>query len=149
MHYFNATACQQVRNYCISRMLTEIQQTIRNSDMAMNSPGTVRNAKKQPFCGLLHSNPAVVGRKSGSPENTNDDICTITANLRCPVQESGSAICRGKTVRKSGYIHSAESPDPVRIQFTSARKIKKRTITGALFLLRQMLSPSAYQTGNS
>jgi hypothetical protein len=28
------------------------------------------------FCGLLHSDPAVVGRKSGSPKMADADICT-------------------------------------------------------------------------
>ncbi|WP_339938830.1 hypothetical protein, partial [Undibacterium luofuense] len=37
-------------------------------------PEIVRNCLK---CGLLHSDPAVVGRKSGSPKSAHADICTI------------------------------------------------------------------------
>ncbi|MBR7781075.1 hypothetical protein [Undibacterium luofuense] len=88
LHYFNATACQLSKE-----MLYQ-----SHADRRYNKPsepaiwrwkaiGTVRNAKKQPFCGLLHSNPAVVGRKSGSPKNTNDDICTIKADFGRPAQE--------------------------------------------------------------
>jgi hypothetical protein len=29
------------------------------------------------ICGFLHSDPAVVGRKSGSHQNANADSCTI------------------------------------------------------------------------
>lgn len=36
-----------------------------------------RNCKKCLKCGLWHSDPAVVVRKSGSPESAYADICTI------------------------------------------------------------------------
>ncbi|WP_229793052.1 hypothetical protein [Undibacterium squillarum] len=43
----------------------------------------LKNICKLPFsrqkhfkCGVQHSDPALAGRKSGSPKNENDDICT-------------------------------------------------------------------------
>jgi hypothetical protein len=33
--------------------------------------------QKQPKCGVLHSDPVVVGRKSGPPKITHADICSI------------------------------------------------------------------------
>ncbi|WP_374517811.1 hypothetical protein [Undibacterium squillarum] len=35
------------------------------------------NRQKHPKCGVQHSDPAVVGRKSGCPEIENDDNCTV------------------------------------------------------------------------
>jgi hypothetical protein len=36
----------------------------------------LRRACFKPECGVQHSDPAVVGRKSGSPEIVNADFCT-------------------------------------------------------------------------
>jgi hypothetical protein len=51
-------------------------------------------AKKCLKCGFWHSDPAVVGRKSGSPESAHADICIIIMpdkEKRCAPQ--GQAAC--------------------------------------------------------
>ena len=47
------------------------------------------NAGKCPKCRFQHGDPAVVGRKSGSPESVNDDFCMIVASL--PQKTGGAA----------------------------------------------------------
>ena len=39
--------------------------------------GAPKNARNYPKCGVQHSTLAVVGRKSGRPEKTNADNCTV------------------------------------------------------------------------
>jgi hypothetical protein len=50
-------------------------------------------------CGVQHSNPAVVGRKSGLPKMRDDDICTITTSGQ-PLSDMGAQEC-----------HSYSSPE--------------------------------------
>ena len=42
------------------------------------SEKSLKNGQNRLKCAVLHTDPAVVGRKSGPPKITNDDICTIS-----------------------------------------------------------------------
>ena len=42
------------------------------------SEKSLKNGQNRLKCGVLHTDLAVVGRKSGPPKITNDDICTIS-----------------------------------------------------------------------
>jgi len=49
------------------------------------------NAVYRPKCGVQHSDPAVVGRKSGSLEMPNADTCTIAGADPLPEADCGKA----------------------------------------------------------
>ena len=56
-----------------------------------------------PKCGFLHSNSAVVGRKSGLPEMTHDDFCRVTAVIGwriTPLWRKGGTENAAKNMRR-------------------------------------------------
>ena len=57
-------------------------------------------------CGFLHSNPAVVGRKSGPPEMTHDDFCRVTAVIGwriTPLWRKDGTENAGKNMRRKSF----------------------------------------------
>ena len=83
---------------------------------------TGKTARKQPFCGVLHSDPAVVGRKSGSPKMTNADICT-TENSLC----SGLRVyARCTTTVLSARIRHALTASPCSVPVKKEVKSKNQ-----------------------
>ena len=123
-------------------MLCEQHPEMQSHRFILSSSLRQFRLRKQAKCGVQHSSPALVGRKSGPPENRNDDfriVCAADFSNHC----SRLTAIAPRTYRRfpagtnNDFIDEIRKRQPKKHRELSVRKNKNPPSGGFFFILRQ------------